>query len=112
MKERNHADESNRVAAESAPVPPSIHPVGIEDLPYGVVPLPNEVEIHQVDRSPGRKEIEQDGQKLAKLGDEVTARIEGQYRGDHSHSHEAYDALASGWLDGLAGIEHTQECQG
>src|ERR1700722_14880235 len=70
-EEWNHGDESDAIGPQAAPVPSSVHAARIEYLAHGVMPFAYQVEIHEVDRRPGREEIQEYGEELAEFLDEV-----------------------------------------
>src|ERR1700721_405247 len=75
-EEGNHGCEADAVGPQAAPVPTSIHAARIEYLTHRVMPFSNHIEVHEVDRGPGREQIQDDGQELAEFLDEVLRRYQ------------------------------------
>src|ERR1022692_315238 len=75
------------ISAQTAPVPASIHAVGVEYLEDRIVSLADDVEVDQVDRRPRREQIQQQREKIPEAIDEIV-------RGDQRHPVAASAAIA------------------
>src|ERR1022692_5163394 len=63
-EEWDHDEEAGAIGEQTAPVPASIHAVGVEYLADRIVSLADDVEVDQVDRRPRREQIQQQREKI------------------------------------------------
>src|ERR1017187_953541 len=86
-EEWDHDEEAGAIGEQTAPVPASIHAVGVEYLADRIVSLADDVEVDQVDRRPRREQIQQQREKIPEAIDEIV-------RGDQRHPVAASAAIA------------------
>ena len=71
--------------------------------------LAHEIEIHQVDGSPRREEIEQDIQQIAEAADELLGRLERNPGRGGGDQRKAEQAFAYGGLQGTEGVGDAEQ---
>src|SRR6266850_3009025 len=104
--------ETGAIGPQAAPAPASVHAARIENLTHRVMTFAYEVEVHQVDRGPGREKIQENRQELAEFRDEVLRRCEGEAGRYHGRYEKGQKTLRERRAAGCDGIHHTQESQG
>ena len=70
-QERDHRGEPHEVGDQAAPGPAAVDAVRVEDLGDGVVPVPDKVEVDEVDRGPRDQEVEHQEHEVVEAGEVV-----------------------------------------
>src|ERR1019366_9071068 len=104
-EEWDHDEEAGAIGEQTAPVPASIHAVGVEYLADRIVSLADDVEVDQVDRRPRREQIQHQREKTPEAIDEIvrgdqpqSGRGERRERGDRK-TRDALARRAAQWLE-------------